>query len=56
MAFHKFIKAVMKGEEIEIYGSGEQTRDFTFIDDVVQSQHLIMENLAESTILEAVVG
>lgn len=37
MAFHKFIKAVMKGDEIEIYGSGEQTRDFTFIDDIVQA-------------------
>jgi len=35
MAFHKFISAVMKGEKIEIYGNGEQTRDFTYIDDVV---------------------
>jgi len=37
MAFHKFITAVMNGDQIEIYGTGEQTRDFTFIDDAVQA-------------------
>ncbi len=37
MAFHKFITAVMKGEQIDVYGTGEQTRDFTYIDDVVQA-------------------
>lgn len=37
MAFHKFISAVMKGDQIEIYGDGEQTRDFTFIDDIVHA-------------------
>ena len=35
MAFHKFIKAMLKGEEIAIYGDGAQTRDFTFISDAV---------------------
>ncbi|MCZ6469439.1 MAG: NAD-dependent epimerase/dehydratase family protein [Candidatus Dadabacteria bacterium] len=37
MAFHKFITAVINGDKIEVYGTGEQTRDFTFIDDVVQA-------------------
>ncbi len=37
MAFHKFITAVMKGEQIDIYGTGEQTRDFTYIDDAVEA-------------------
>lgn len=37
MAFHKFIKAILKGEEIVIYGDGEQTRDFTFIKDIVKA-------------------
>lgn len=37
MAFHKFIRAVIMGEEIEIYGTGEQTRDFTFIGDAVEA-------------------
>ena len=35
MAFHKFIKALLNDEEITIYGDGKQTRDFTFISDVV---------------------
>jgi nucleoside-diphosphate-sugar epimerase len=35
MAFHKFIKAAIKGEEIVLYGDGEQTRDFTFVSDAV---------------------
>jgi nucleoside-diphosphate-sugar epimerase len=35
MAFHKFIKAALKGEEIVLYGDGEQTRDFTFVSDAV---------------------
>lgn len=33
--FPRFISALLKGEPPEIYGDGEQTRDFTFIDDVV---------------------
>jgi len=37
MAFQKFIRAVILGEEIEIYGTGEQTRDFTYIDDAVEA-------------------
>jgi UDP-glucose 4-epimerase len=37
MAFHKFIKAALKGEEIVIFGDGEQTRDFTYISDAVEA-------------------
>jgi len=37
MAFHKFITAMINGDKIEVYGTGEQTRDFTFIDDVVRA-------------------
>ena len=35
MAFHKFIRAALLGEELVLYGDGEQTRDFTFISDAV---------------------
>lgn len=35
MAFHKFFKAIMDGRKITIYGDGRQTRDFTYIDDIV---------------------
>lgn len=43
MAFHKFIAAMLKGEPITIYGAGEQTRDFTFVDDAVEANLLAME-------------
>lgn len=35
MAFHRFIRAIMAGEEISVYGDGNQTRDFTFVSDAV---------------------
>jgi UDP-glucose 4-epimerase len=37
MAFHKFFKAVLEGEPITVYGDGRQTRDFTFVDDIVEA-------------------
>jgi nucleoside-diphosphate-sugar epimerase len=37
MAFSKFIAAGLKGESLGIYGDGSQTRDFTFIDDIVEA-------------------
>lgn len=35
MALFKFVKAMLEGEEIEIYGEGKMSRDFTYIDDLV---------------------
>jgi UDP-glucose 4-epimerase len=35
MAFNRFAKAILEGDEIELYGDGEQTRDFTFVSDAV---------------------
>jgi nucleoside-diphosphate-sugar epimerase len=40
MAIHKFVKAILKGEVITIYGDGTQTRDFTFVDDAVEANIL----------------
>jgi UDP-glucose 4-epimerase len=37
MAFHKFIKNAMDGKPVEIYGNGTQTRDFTYISDIVDA-------------------
>lgn len=36
MAFHKFIKAMLEGRGIAVYGDGSQTRDFTYVDDIVE--------------------
>jgi nucleoside-diphosphate-sugar epimerase len=35
MAFHRFCRAAVRREPLTIYGNGEQTRDFTFVTDVV---------------------
>ncbi|HID44096.1 MAG TPA: NAD-dependent epimerase/dehydratase family protein [Archaeoglobaceae archaeon] len=44
MAFNKFVRNLINGKEIMIYGNGEQTRDFTYIDDVVRATILAAEN------------
>jgi UDP-glucuronate 4-epimerase len=36
MALFKFTKAIMADEAIEIFGQGEMSRDFTFVDDLVE--------------------
>jgi nucleoside-diphosphate-sugar epimerase len=35
MAFHKFMKAIIEGRPISIYGDGQQTRDYTFVKDAI---------------------
>jgi nucleoside-diphosphate-sugar epimerase len=35
MAIHKFIRAALIGQPITVYGDGSQTRDFTFISDII---------------------
>jgi len=35
MAIHKFTRQILNGEEIEIYGDGSSSRDYTYIGDVI---------------------
>jgi len=37
MAFHRFIRAMLCDQPISLFGGGEQTRDFTFVADVVEA-------------------
>ena len=37
MGFHKFLRATLEGTPIAVYGDGEQTRDFTFVEDIVSA-------------------
>jgi UDP-glucose 4-epimerase len=37
MAFNLFCRAALQGKRIQVFGDGRQTRDFTFVDDVVQA-------------------
>ena len=43
MAFHKFFRAMLKGDEITLYGDGDQTRDFTFVSDAVAANLACMD-------------
>jgi nucleoside-diphosphate-sugar epimerase len=42
MGFRRFMEAAYAGEPIVVYGDGEQTRDFTYVDDVVRANLLAM--------------
>ncbi len=35
MAFHRFLAAARDGRALTVFGDGLQTRDFTFVDDIV---------------------
>jgi len=35
MAFHRFLRAARDGEPVRVFGDGTQTRDFTFVEDIV---------------------
>lgn len=37
MAIARFIQALPDGEEVELLGDGEQTRDFTFVSDAIEA-------------------
>jgi nucleoside-diphosphate-sugar epimerase len=42
MAFRRFLHAAYSGEPIVVYGDGEQTRDFTHVEDAVRANLLAM--------------
>jgi UDP-glucose 4-epimerase len=44
MAFHRFFRLLLEDRAIPIYGDGEQTRDFTFIDDIVEANILAAQS------------
>jgi len=50
MAIHKFIKAILNGDQITIYGDGTQTRDFTYVQDVVNANILAAKDRVEGEI------
>ena len=44
MAIHKFVRAILNGDEIAVFGDGTQTRDFTYVDDAVEANILAANN------------
>lgn len=43
MAFRIFIESLLMGQTIDIYGDGEVSRDFTYVDDVIAANLLAAE-------------
>ena len=57
MAFTRFLTAAATGREITLFGTGEQVRDFTFIDDVVAANLLAAAgDLKPGTVLNVAGG
>jgi UDP-glucose 4-epimerase len=48
MAFHKLCTALLDGSEFELYGDGDQTRDFTFVADIVRANLLAASSAAQN--------
>ena len=42
MAFHRFLRKARDGELLAVFGNGTQTRDFTFIADIIEANLLAM--------------
>jgi nucleoside-diphosphate-sugar epimerase len=40
MAFRRFMKSMIEGEPLTLYGDGDQTRDFTYVADIVEANLL----------------
>lgn len=43
MAFHKFLRSAAENEPITVYGDGSQTRDFTYVGDIINANISAME-------------
>ena len=48
MALFLFTKAILNNKEINIYNNGKMTRDFTYIDDIIESLSRIIDKVPES--------
>ncbi|NOR13111.1 MAG: NAD-dependent epimerase/dehydratase family protein [Candidatus Aminicenantes bacterium] len=44
MAFHKFFKSTSENKPITVFGTGEQTRDFTYINDIINAIFACIEH------------
>ena len=43
MAFHRFFRWALEGKPVAVYGDGEQSRDFTHVNDIIEANWLACE-------------
>ncbi|MFT3805095.1 MAG: NAD-dependent epimerase/dehydratase family protein [Burkholderiaceae bacterium] len=48
MAYYSFTKAIFDGQPINVFNNGDLTRDFTYIDDIVNGIVAVLEKTADS--------
>jgi len=48
MSIYLFIKAILKGEPIDVFNYGQHKRDFTYIDDVIEGVVRLLSHFPES--------
>ena len=48
MALFKFTKAILNGEPIDVFNHGNMSRDFTYIDDLVNGMRLLIDAVPRS--------
>ena len=49
MALFKFTKAILNGDPIDVYNSGDMSRDFTYIDDLINGIFLLIDAIPKKT-------
>jgi UDP-glucuronate 4-epimerase len=47
MALFKFTRAILAGQPIDLYNHGKHSRDFTYIDDIVEGVLRVLDHPAE---------
>lgn len=50
MAFHSFIRSARSGTPIEVFGNGSQTRDFTYVADIIEANMRAMEYKGDESV------
>lgn len=47
MAYYMFVEKILRNEKIDIYNKGDMSRDFTYIDDIVESLFRLMNKVPQ---------
>ena len=51
MALFKFTKSILADEPVEVFNSGKHTRDFTYIDDIVEGVMKVVDVPAKTDVI-----
>ncbi len=56
MAIQHFLSSIKEGKPAEVFGDGTQTRDFTYVGDIVEANVLAMESGADTRVVNVCGG